>query len=193
MIKAVDLRRGIAVRYRDDLWTVVDSTHVAKGNKRSLMQIKLKNLASGAIFEERFRVSDTLEDIYVDKRQMEYSYSSAQGHFCMDTQTYEQVPIALEVLPIELAKPMPTEKNPDRTLLEKHLRDYTQKNTADYFIHKDLGGFLSRELDFYIKNEVMNLDDVQNVTTFQAIEKQLRMIQILRAITLDRSTATTTI
>ncbi len=85
----------------------------------------------------------------------------------------------------ELAKPMPTPANPDRTLLEKHLNDYTQKNKADYFIHKDLGGFLSRELDFYIKNEVMNLDDVQSVTTFQAIETQLRMIQTLRAIAMD--------
>ncbi len=98
MIKAVDLRRGIAVRYRDDLWTVVDSQHVAKGNKRSLMQVKLKNLSSGTIIEERFRVSDSLEDVFVDKRQMEYSYSSAQGHFCMDSQTYEQVPIPLEVI-----------------------------------------------------------------------------------------------
>jgi adenine-specific DNA-methyltransferase len=76
----------------------------------------------------------------------------------------------------------PTEKNPQRTLLEKHLSDYTTKNTADYFIHKDLGGFLRRELDFYIKNEVMNLDDVQNASAFGDIEKSLRMIQCLRAI-----------
>lgn len=60
----------------------------------------------------------------------------------------------------ELATPMPTEKNKTRTLLEKHLNDYTAKNTFDYFIHKDLGGFLRRELDFYIKNEVMFLDDL---------------------------------
>ncbi len=79
----------------------------------------------------------------------------------------------------------PTEKNPKRTLLEKHLTTYTQKNTADYFIHKDLGGFLRRELDFYIKNEVMNLDDVQGAEAFAAIEKNLRMIQCLRAIALD--------
>ena len=79
----------------------------------------------------------------------------------------------------------PTEKNPKRTLLEKHLTTYTQKNTADYFIHKDLGGFLRRELDFYIKNDVMNLDDVQEGEAFAAIEKNLRMIQCLRAIALD--------
>ena len=79
----------------------------------------------------------------------------------------------------------PTEKNPQRTLLEKHLTDYTTKNTADYFIHKDLGGFLRRELDFYIKNEVMHLDDVQNAGAFADIEKNLRMIQCLRSIALE--------
>lgn len=79
----------------------------------------------------------------------------------------------------------PTDKKPTRTLLEKNLTTYTQKNTADYFIHKDLGGFLRRELDFYIKNEVMNLDDVQGADAFAAIEKNLRMIQCLRAIALD--------
>ena len=84
-----------------------------------------------------------------------------------------------------LAERAPTETNPQRTLLEKHLTNYTQKNTADYFIHRDLGGFLRRELDFYIKNEVMNLDDVQNARAFAAIETNLRMIQCLRAVALD--------
>lgn len=79
----------------------------------------------------------------------------------------------------------PTEKSPQRTLLEKHLSDYTTKNTADYFIHKDLGGFLRRELDFYIKNEVLHLDDVQNAEAFAHIEKNLRMIQCLRSIALE--------
>lgn len=86
---------------------------------------------------------------------------------------------------LALGNRAPTEKAPQRTLLEKHLSDYTTKNTADYFIHKDLGGFLRRELDFYIKNEVMHLDDVQNAGAFADIEKNLRMIQCLRSIALE--------
>ncbi|EFH7172155.1 site-specific DNA-methyltransferase, partial [Escherichia coli] len=86
---------------------------------------------------------------------------------------------------VDLAKRAPTEKNPSRTELERHLTTYTQRNTADYFIHKDLGGFLTNELDFYIKNEVMNLDNVQNAEVFANIEKQLRMIQCLRAVALE--------
>lgn len=54
----------------------------------------------------------------------------------------------------------PSEKDRNRTLLQKHLNDYVARNTFDYFIHKDLEGFLIRELDFYIKNEIVNIDDL---------------------------------
>lgn len=81
-----------------------------------------------------------------------------------------------------LKHPAPTEKQADRDLLRKHLDTYTQKNTADYFIHKDLGKFLNNELDFYIKNEVMHLDDVVNSSGFLEIERQLALIKCLRKI-----------
>ena len=55
-----------------------------------------------------------------------------------------------------------TEKNKTRTIFEKHLKSYTSRNSFDYFIHKDLGGFLGRELDFYIKNEMLFLDDIMD-------------------------------
>jgi adenine-specific DNA-methyltransferase len=81
----------------------------------------------------------------------------------------------------ELAALRPTEKNPNRTLLEKHLTDYTARNTFDYFIHKDLGGFLRRELDFYIKNEVMHLDDVESETA-PRVEQYLSKLKAIRRI-----------
>lgn len=65
----------------------------------------------------------------------------------------------------------PTEKNKKRTVLEKHLNDYTSKNSFDYFIHKDLGGFLRRELDFYIKNEIMFIDDLDENNIKYSIKK----------------------
>lgn len=73
---------------------------------------------------------------------------------------------------------MPTKDNADRTLLEKHLTDYTAKNSFDYFIHKDLGGFLSRELDFYIKNEVLHIDDLDA----QHINSQLTIVKAIKQV-----------
>lgn len=66
-----------------------------------------------------------------------------------------------------LKEPSPTEKNKKRTVLEKHLNDYTARNTFDYFIHKDLKSFLLRELDFYIKNEIFQIDDIDNLSLKQ--------------------------
>jgi len=81
----------------------------------------------------------------------------------------------------ELSRLAPTDKNSDRTVLEKHLSDYTKKNTFDYFVHKDLGGFLCRELDFYIKNEVMHLDDIEHESA-PKVEQYLSQILVIRTI-----------
>ena len=75
----------------------------------------------------------------------------------------------------------PTEKAPTRTVLAKHLKGFSDRNTFDYFIHKDLGGFLRRELDFYIKNELMHLDDVENETA-PRVEQYLSKIKVVRRI-----------
>ena len=69
----------------------------------------------------------------------------------------------------------------DNTRLRVHLDRYTARNTFDYFIHKDLGGFLRRELDFYIKNEVMHLGDVENETA-PRVEQYLSKIKVIRRI-----------
>lgn len=69
----------------------------------------------------------------------------------------------------------------DYSRLEGHLNRYAARNTFDYFIHKDLGGFLRRELDFYIKNEVMHLDDVESENV-PRVEQYLSKIKVIRAI-----------
>ena len=49
----------------------------------------------------------------------------------------------------------------EKSLMEKHLRAYVDRNTKDFFVHKDLKGFLESELDFYLKNEVWNLSELE--------------------------------
>jgi adenine-specific DNA-methyltransferase len=80
-----------------------------------------------------------------------------------------------------LRTPAPTEKEKNRPLLAKYLNKYTARNSMDYFIHKDLGNFLRRELDFYIKNEVMRLDDIENAEA-PAVEAYLAKLKVLRKI-----------
>ncbi len=80
-----------------------------------------------------------------------------------------------------LAAPAPTEANGDRTLLARHVERYTAKNSFDYFIHKDLGGFLRRELDLYLAAEALNLDDVERGDAF-GLDRALARVRAVRRI-----------
>ena len=75
----------------------------------------------------------------------------------------------------------PTDTNDERTLLEKHAERYTAKNSFDYFIHKDLGGFLRRELDVYLNTEVLNLDDLEQGDALR-LDRALARVRATRHI-----------
>ena len=89
-------------------------------------------------------------------------------------------PLALDYAHL-LAHPAPTDKQKKRPLLARYIAQYTARNTMDYFIHKDLGGFLRRELDFYLKNEVMRLDDIAHADA-PKVEQYLGRLKVLRRI-----------
>jgi len=72
-----------------------------------------------------------------------------------------KAPEAIAALTAERRKPGNADVSSATSALEYHLRQYTRRNTSDFFIHKDLKGFLSRELDFYLKNEVLNLEELE--------------------------------
>lgn len=81
--------------------------------------------------------------------------------------------------------PAPTASDRSRTLLRKHLEDYAAKNSSDYFIHKDLRAFLRRELDFYVKNEMLRLDEVEAADFDRDLAPRLRTIRAFRAVAHD--------
>ena len=99
------------------------------------------------------------------KNQESVDYGKTKQQESIIDATLEQIPGSLKI-PAESLAALAGERRLDSdgrtvTFLEHHLRHYTRRNTSDFFIHKDLEGFLSRELDFYLKNEVLNLDEVE--------------------------------
>ncbi|MFP4107315.1 MAG: elongation factor P [Phycisphaerae bacterium] len=90
-IRAIDLRRGQVVEYKDGLWACVNNEKVAKGKGQSYQTIKLKNIQTGQQVEERFRTVEPFEPVHVDRKQMEYLYSDGSNHVVMDPETFEQV------------------------------------------------------------------------------------------------------
>lgn len=98
MIKAIDLRRGMAVSVKDGVWVCVDNQKVAKGNWRSYQVIKLKNIKTGQLIEDRYRTDEGFEQVMMEHKGMEYLYSSGNVHVFMDPQSYDQVELPQELL-----------------------------------------------------------------------------------------------
>src|SRR5690625_1009788 len=73
-------------------------------------------------------------------------------------------------------------KNKDRSILYQKLNHYTGKNTTDYFIHKDLQSFMERELEYYLKNEVIRVDDFIEDQTEQSMDVALTRAKVVRSI-----------
>jgi len=98
MIKAVDLRKGKTILHDGALCVVHEASHVAKGNKRSYMQAKIKNLKSGIISEVRFSVDDRIEVPYVESKQFEFLYRDGDNCIVMDLESFDQVPVSADVV-----------------------------------------------------------------------------------------------
>ena len=97
MLKAVDMRKGRTIIYEGTLYTIHEVSHVAKGNKRSYMQAKLKDFKSGNMTDVRFNVDDRVEVPFVETKEYEYLYQDGKDYILMDQATFDQIHVAGEL------------------------------------------------------------------------------------------------
>jgi len=88
-VNANEVKKGMVIEYNGDRWIVVDYQQVKPGKGPAYMQTKLKNLKSGAVLEQRLRPSEKVEQVFLEKREMEYLYEDASGYVFME-ETGEQ-------------------------------------------------------------------------------------------------------
>lgn len=104
-IKATEVKRGQALMWDGQLHLVLDTEHVKPGKGPAYVQAKMKNIETGTIKVNRLNSSDKLEDVTIDRRNMQYLYDSS-GHgegpyIFMDNETYDQIEVSGDVLPAD--------------------------------------------------------------------------------------------
>lgn len=89
-IPATQMRPGMIIKHRDQLHLVFKVEHRTPGNLRAFIQAKLRNIRTGAMFEERFRSADAIEKVVVDEVSMEFLYNDGDDYYFMNPVDYEQ-------------------------------------------------------------------------------------------------------
>lgn len=97
-MKAVDLRPGMAINQDGQVWLVASYEHVKPGKGPAYAQVKLKNLQTGSNVEKRYRSTEDVDQINLDRRELEYLYSDNTGAVFMDKETFEQSTVPADVL-----------------------------------------------------------------------------------------------
>lgn len=91
MISANQIRKGIAIKYRDDMFEIVEFQHVKPGKGGAFVKMKLKSFTTGRVLEDTVRPEDKIEDVFLEDKPMEYLYNTGDKYVFMDLKTYEQV------------------------------------------------------------------------------------------------------
>jgi elongation factor P len=91
------VRKGMVIVGEDgQLYAVIDRDLNTPGNWRAILNLKLKNLKTGAVTPRRFKPEDKVELAYLDKRSMQYLYQEGDGYVFMDKETYDQTTLSKE-------------------------------------------------------------------------------------------------
>lgn len=93
MATMANIRNGMVIDFKDDLWEVVEFLHVKPGKGPAFMRSKLKNLRSGKVIENTFRESDSFDEVRIERNKKEYLYRDGEFFILMDIDTYEQMPV----------------------------------------------------------------------------------------------------
>tara|TARA_A100001388_G_scaffold231828_1_gene184251 strand:+ start:2232 stop:2792 length:561 start_codon:yes stop_codon:yes gene_type:complete len=97
-INASEIRVGMLLEYKDDLWVVLKTQHVKPGKGGAFAQIEMKSVNKNTKLNERFRSSETVEKASLEETSFNYLYKDDQNYFFMNPKSFEQIEVKKDIL-----------------------------------------------------------------------------------------------
>ena len=97
-INAGEIRVGMLLEYKNDLWQVLKTQHVKPGKGGAFAQVEMKSVGKNTKLNERFRSSETVEKASLEETNFNYLYADENNYFFMDQKTFEQTEIKKEII-----------------------------------------------------------------------------------------------
>jgi elongation factor P len=96
--KMIDIRRGMVLNMNNQLYYCLDRDLNTPGNWRAILYLKLKNLKTGSITDERVHPDDKVDVVYLETKDFTYSYKDGDDYVFMDAETFEQVTLSHQMV-----------------------------------------------------------------------------------------------
>ena len=138
MADTSDFRNGMVLEIDGDLWEITYFQHVKPGKGGAFVRTKLKNVLTGQVVDETYRAGEKVNDVRLERRPVNYSYTDGQLYYFMDQETYEMIPISGSVIG------------------EQQLQYLKENMECEGLVHD--GKVISVELPFFVELEVEKTD-----------------------------------
>ena len=99
MVSAGDFRNGVTFEMDGSVYQIIEFQHVKPGKGAAFVRTKIRNVIAGTVVEKTFNPTDKYPAAYIERKEMEYSYSDGDLYYFMDPESYELVPINGSDLP----------------------------------------------------------------------------------------------
>jgi len=97
-INASDIRVGMLLEYKNDLWQVLKTQHVKPGKGGAFTQVEMKSLNKNTKLNERFRSSESVEKASLEELKFNYSYNDDVDYYFINPHTFEQINIKKNIV-----------------------------------------------------------------------------------------------
>ena len=97
-INASEIRVGMLLEYKDDLWQVLKTQHVKPGKGGAFAQVEMKSINKNTKLNERFRSSETLEKASLEEIEYNFLYNDEKNYYFMNPETFEQIDIDKNII-----------------------------------------------------------------------------------------------
>ena len=98
MASTSDIRKGLCIKYNNDIYKVIEFLHVKPGKGPAFVRTKLKSVTSGKVLDNTFSAGNKIEDIRVETHKYQFLYSEGEQYNFMNTDDYNQITVEKSVL-----------------------------------------------------------------------------------------------
>lgn len=150
-----DLRRGMLIRYNGQIYRVIEYQHIAPGNWRAMVRMKLKNFESGKVIEDRVRAGSDIEVISTETREATYLYKDGNNYYFMDTTDFEQIALPEDIVGDEMK--------------------WVKENDPVMLLVQDTGKILDVEVPNFVTLKVIQAESVVRGDTASNVMKNVTL------------------
>ena len=97
MADTSDFRNGLIIKFKNELYSIVEFQHVKPGKGGAFVRSTLKNIKNGKVLDNTFRAGEKIQTVRVERKKYQYLYRDGESLVCMDNETFEQINVSVDL------------------------------------------------------------------------------------------------